>query len=53
MTISTFSLPVDIPWRRIAFSSDMMDKTACDRTLPPRWRSSVAVFDYEPPMNSS
>ena len=49
MTISTFSLPVDIPWRRIAFSSDMMDKTACDRALPPRWRSSVAVFDYEPP----
>jgi hypothetical protein len=49
MAITTFSLPVDIPWRRIAFSRDMMDKVACDRELPLRWRSSVAVFEYEPP----
>lgn len=49
MTISTFSLPIDIPWRRIAFSSDMMDEVACDRILPLRWRSSLAVFEYEPP----
>jgi len=49
MTIATFSLPIDIPWRRIAFSQDMMDRVACDRDLPLRWRSSVAVFDYEPP----
>lgn len=49
MTISTFSLPIDIPWERIAFSEDMMDKVACDRELPLRWRSSVAVFAYEPP----
>ncbi|MBW4027843.1 MAG: PASTA domain-containing protein [Acidobacteria bacterium] len=27
----------------------MMDTVACDRKLPPRWRSSVAVFEYEPP----
>lgn len=49
MTIATFSLPIDIPWQRIAFSKDMMDKVACDRELPLRWRSSVAVFKYEPP----
>jgi hypothetical protein len=49
MTITTFGVPVDIPWRRIAFSEDMLDKTACDRTLPLRWRSSVAVFTYQPP----
>jgi hypothetical protein len=49
MTISTFSVPIDIPWRRIAFSEDMMDKVACDRELPLRWRSSVAIFEYEPP----
>lgn len=49
MAITTFSLPIDIPWRRIAFSSDMIDRVACDRSLPPRWRSSVAVFAYEPP----
>jgi hypothetical protein len=49
MTIATFSLPIDIPWKRIAFSEDMMDKVACDRELPLRWRSSVAIFEYEPP----
>src|SRR5437660_621835 len=49
MAIATFSVPVDIPWKRIAFSRDMMDKIACDRELPLRWRSSVAVFEYEPP----
>src|SRR5687767_6722899 len=49
MAISTFSVPIDIPWQRIAFSDDMMDKVACDRELPLRWRSSVAVFEYEPP----
>jgi hypothetical protein len=49
MAITTFSLPVDIPWQRIAFSEEMMDDVACDRKLPPRWRSSVAVFSYQPP----
>jgi hypothetical protein len=49
MSIATFSLPVDIPWQRIAFSEDMMDPVACDRKLPLRFRSSVAVFSYEPP----
>lgn len=49
MTIATFSLPVDIPWQRIAFSEDMIDPVACDRRLPPRFRSSSAVFSYEPP----
>jgi hypothetical protein len=51
MTISTFAVPIDIPWQRIAFSSDMMDEIACDRELPLRWRSSVAVFEYEPPVD--
>lgn len=49
MSIATFSLPIDIPWQRIAFSQDMIDKVACDRELPLRWRSSVAIFEYEPP----
>jgi len=34
MAIATFSVPVDIPWRRIAFSRDMMDKIACESYLP-------------------
>lgn len=49
MTIASFTLPIDIPWKRIAISEDMIDPVACDRELPPRWMSSVAVFAYEPP----
>ena len=49
MTLTTFSLPVDIPWRRLCVSDDMIDPTVCDRKFPYRWRSSVAVFSYEPP----
>jgi len=49
MAMASFSVPIDIPWRRIAFSPDMMDPVACDRTHPLRWRSSVTVFEYEPP----
>jgi hypothetical protein len=51
MAITTFSLPVDIPWQRIAFSADMTDRVACDRAMPLRWRSSIAVFSYEPPLD--
>lgn len=53
MTIANFSAPVDTPWKRIAFSEDIMVKVACDRSLPLRWRSPIAVFEYEPPADMS
>lgn len=49
MAISGLSLPIDIPWRRLCVSEDMLDTKFCDRRFPYRWRSSVAVFSYEPP----
>ena len=42
------NLPTDIPWVRRCVSSDMMDHTLCDTTAPFRWRSSIAIFEYEP-----
>jgi hypothetical protein len=41
------SLPIDIPWKRLAVSSDLIAKP----TIGPRrrWRSSLAIFGYEPP----
>lgn len=48
MAINALSLPVDIPWKRLCVSEDMIDTKVCDRTSPPRWKSSVAVFSYEP-----
>lgn len=46
MTISTLNLPVDIPWKRIAISPDMYFTSGA---LPPKWRSSLAIFSYDPP----
>jgi hypothetical protein len=48
MAISALSLPLDIPWKRLCISEDMLDPSVCDRVFPHRWRSSVAVFSYEP-----
>lgn len=48
MTAFKFSLPTDIPWRRICVSSDMLDPIVCDDERPPKWRSSMAVFRYDP-----
>lgn len=42
------NLPVDIPWKRLCTSDDMMVRNIYD-ILPRRWRSSLAVFGYEPP----
>lgn len=49
MAINSLSLPVDIPWKRLCVSEDMIDKRVCDHAVPPQWRSSIAVFSYEPP----
>ncbi|MCD4842423.1 MAG: PASTA domain-containing protein [Methanosarcinales archaeon] len=48
-TSNLMSLPIDIPWKWLATSRDMMDVTYGDRKYPPRWRSSVTIFSYEPP----
>ena len=42
-------LPLDIPWKRLCISRDMLDAEVCDHDFPLRWKSSVAVFGYEPP----
>ncbi len=49
MSANVLSLPVDIPWTRLCVSDDMIDSKVCDRKFPYRWRSSVAVFSYQPP----
>lgn len=48
MPYQDLALPADIPWKRLASSSDMMDLTHGDRKFPPKWRSSVSVFYHEP-----
>ena len=49
MAIQALTPPVNVPWQRLAFSTDMVDRSFSDEGLPPRWRSSVAVFSYVVP----
>lgn len=47
-TSNLMSLPVDIPWKRLACSTDMIDEIYRDRKFPPKWKSSIAIFYHEP-----
>jgi hypothetical protein len=41
------SLPIDVPWKRLAITQQMY-APSIDTPLPPKWESSVAVYAYEP-----
>jgi hypothetical protein len=45
--MNSMSLPINIPWKLMASSRDMMDVSA-DDTIPYPWRSSLAIYAYEP-----
>lgn len=47
MANTLLSLPVDVPWKRIAISTDMYAKSL--DAFPDQWASSIAVYLYEPP----
>lgn len=48
MGYSELSIPVDIPWKRLGVSGDMVDSTYGDLKFPKKWDSSIAVFYHEP-----
>lgn len=48
MGFSELSLPIDIPWKRLAVSGDMLDNQYDDGRFPAKWRSSIAAFYHEP-----
>lgn len=48
MGTSLLTLPVNIPWKLVAVSPDMMDTSFCDNRFPLVWRSSLAISAYEP-----
>lgn len=49
MTVNSLRLPLEIPWKLIGASADMMDTRFCNKQYPYRWRSSLAMYLYEPP----
>jgi hypothetical protein len=48
MSSFRLDLPIDIPWTLIESSSDVMDVTWCNKRYPPPFRSSIAVYAYQP-----
>lgn len=46
--LSALDLPIDIPWRLIGVSPDMMDTTFGGKAFPFAFRSSIAVSAFEP-----
>jgi hypothetical protein len=48
MARSLLNLPVNIPWKLVGVSSDMMDTAFCDKEFPFVWSSSLAISAYEP-----
>ncbi len=42
------SLPIDIPWKRMAVAEDMIDQEGGNLQFPQQWNSSIAVFYHEP-----
>jgi hypothetical protein len=48
MGYNELSIPVDIPWKRLGVSADMLDTSYGDLKFPKKWNSSIAVFYHEP-----
>jgi len=49
MAIQALTLPIDITWQRFGYSRDMIDMNFGSLTLPPKWRSSMAVYAFVVP----
>ena len=48
MATQLLNLPVNIPWKQIAVSPDMIDTDFGNKRFPFAWRSSLAISTYEP-----
>jgi len=48
MSITAVNLPINIPWTQVATSVDMIDMRHNHGAFPEPWRSSLAIYAYEP-----
>jgi hypothetical protein len=46
VSLELIDAPLDIPWKRLAFSRDMIETNRQDGSLVPKWRSSMAVYAH-------
>lgn len=52
MAGDALSIPFDIPWTRVAWSRDMLDRTR-GGSVPSKWRTSMAVYAYPVPLEQT
>src|SRR5260370_19175846 len=50
MSLQDLSLPIDIPWKLVATSNDML-ATHANRFPNAMWKSSLAIFAYDPDLS--
>ena len=48
MATQSLNLPINIPWHLIAVSPDMMLVNSCEEGTAVEWKSSLAVYAFEP-----
>ncbi len=48
--MALLDIPIDVPWKLVAASKDMMDTEFSTMQFPPQWRSCLAIYAYEPRM---
>lgn len=51
MASEALSIPIDIPWQRLAWSPDMLDRGGF--VHPPKWRSSLTVYAFPVPLSET
>jgi hypothetical protein len=49
MAMTEMSLPIDIPWKRMGVSKDMIHQAQDPLDYLQKWQSSISIFYYEPP----
>jgi hypothetical protein len=53
MALDVLSLPLDIPWRHLQASQDMMAGSGGFDRFPFKWRSSISMFFFQPEIDST
>src|SRR5712691_10055926 len=50
MSLQDLALPIDVPWKLVATSNDMLAKKG-NHFPHAMWRSSLAIFAYDPDLS--
>lgn len=51
MALDALGIPLDIPWKRVAWTRDMLHRK--NFPAPPKWRTSLTVYAYPVPLEDT